>query len=380
MWPLMKDAVTVEDRKILCDFINGGNRLTYGTETTAFEKAWSNWLGVKYSVFVTSGSTANFLLLASLKEKYKWPDGSRILVPACTWATNVFPVTQNGLQPVFCDIDPKTFSFDLTKKYEDITAVFITHLLGIVAPLGEIRESYPDAFMIEDVCESHGATFDDGSKVGSASDGSTFSFYYGHHMTTIEGGMVSTNDEDLYEIMRMKRSHGLSREIESPERRKELERKHKDVDNRFLFMTEGFNFRGNDLFAVLGQSQLKRLDENIEIRRRNYFKFLELIERRSDILLPLWKCQGNSSFCLPFILKDSNMCEKLKKYLEDNGIETRPVVGGNLLRQPAFSKYGEYGHYPNADKVHTNGFYIGNSQAVTEADMEELKKLIDLFV
>ena len=201
-WPLMNDAITSSDKQTLIDFINSTDKYTNGKKVAEFEKAWSDWLGCKNSLFVTSGSTANFLLLAAVKELYNIPDGSRVLVPACTWVTNVAPVFQVGLEPVFVDIDFETFSFDVTKlPDEDIKIVFITHLLGLNAPVEALKEKYPNALFLEDICESHGLKGPDGTKRGCGT-GSTFSFYYGQHMTTVEGGMVCTDDDNLYELMK----------------------------------------------------------------------------------------------------------------------------------------------------------------------------------
>src|SRR6056300_840234 len=203
-WPLMQTAITDTDKKAMIDFIQSSDRYTCGNMVKQFEDAWSEWLGCKYSLYVTSGSTANLLLMAAVKDLYDIPNGSKVLVPACTCVTNVAPVFQVGLEPVFCDVDLERYSFDINSlPDEDIKIVFITHLLGLNAPVEKLKEKYPDAIFLEDICESHGLKDSQGKKRGCET-GSTFSFYYGHHMTTIEGGMVCTDNDDLYELMRLK--------------------------------------------------------------------------------------------------------------------------------------------------------------------------------
>jgi CDP-4-dehydro-6-deoxyglucose reductase, E1 len=229
-WPLMQSAITESDKQALINFISTSDRYTCGPKVKEFEDAWSKWLGCKHSLFVTSGSGANFLLLASIKEKYQIPDGSKVLVPACTWVTNVAPVFQLGLEPVFCDVDLETYSFDMdTLPEEDVRIVFITHLLGLNSPVEQLKKKYPNAIFLEDICESHGVKAPNGMKRGSTGLGATFSFYYGHHMTTIEGGMICTDNEDLYELMKIKRSHGMARLL-SPHLYKEAIENNPDID------------------------------------------------------------------------------------------------------------------------------------------------------
>jgi CDP-6-deoxy-D-xylo-4-hexulose-3-dehydrase len=202
----------------MAKFVLTTKKFTNGNKVKEFEKKWSEWLGCKYSLFVSSGSTANLLLIAAVMEKYGLKRGDKVLLPACTWVTNVGPVIQLGLKPVFCDVNLSNFSFDLDeiKKikiiHPDIKLIFVTHLLGFPAENDKYQELFPEAIILDDVCESHGAKFKDGTKVGKNSLGATFSFYFGHHMTTVEGGMVSTNYPELYDLMKMKRSHGMARE------------------------------------------------------------------------------------------------------------------------------------------------------------------------
>ena len=363
-WPLMQSAITESDKQALIDFISTSDRYTCGPKVKEFEDAWSKWLGCQHSLFVTSGSAANLLLMASVKEMYKIPDGSKVLVPACTWVTNVSPVFQVGLEPVFCDVDLDRYSFDMDAlPEEDIRIVFITHLLGINSPVEQLKKKYPNAIFLEDICESHGVKAPNGMKRGSTGLGGTFSFYYGHHMTTIEGGMVCTDSEELYELMKIKRSHGMARLL-SPPLYEEAIKKYPNIDPKFLFLTDGYNFRNTELNAVLGIEQLKRLDENVEVRRKNFDCFIKLLD--PEIFYVPYNDPGNSSFSFPFICKKTEEREKLKSIFDELGIEHRPIVSGNLLLHPFLDKWKDSVSVPNATKLNDGGVYIGNGQFVNE--------------
>jgi CDP-4-dehydro-6-deoxyglucose reductase, E1 len=360
----MQSAITESDKQALIDFISTSDRYTCGPKVKQFEDAWSKWLGCQHSLFVTSGSAANLLLMAAVKELYKIPDGSKVLVPACTWVTNVSPVFQVGLEPVFCDVDLYRYSFDMDAlPEEDIRIVFITHLLGLNAPVEKLKKKYPNAIFLEDICESHGVKAPNGMKRGSTGLGGTFSFYYGHHMTTIEGGMVCTDSEELYELMKIKRSHGMARLL-SPPLYEEAIKKYPNIDPKFLFLTDGYNFRNTELNAVLGLEQLKRLDENIEVRRKNFDCFIKLLD--PEIFYVPYNDPGNSSFSFPFICKKNEEREKLKSIFDELGIEHRPIVSGNLLLHPFLDKWKDSVSVPNATKLNDGGVYIGNGQFVSE--------------
>lgn len=379
-WPLMKNTLTFFDRLKLAQFIIQSDRFTQGEKVKKFENQWSEWLGCKHSLFVTSGSAANFLLVSSIIEKYGLKKGDKVLLPACTWVTNINPIFQLGLTPIFCDVSLSDYSFDIdnlkriSEKYSDIKLVFVSHLLGIPANVDEYKKYFPNAIFIDDVCESHGCTNSDGSKVGSDSLGSTFSFYFGHHMSTIEGGMISTNDSDLYDLMKMKRTHGLAR---ASSKFNEYIDKSPEIEKSFLFVTDGYNFRNTELNAVLGIEQLKRLDLFINIRRKYYKKFVD-IHNSKDWFYPIKFNDGNSSFCLPFLCKTKQTKQKLISLFQKYGIEYRPIVGGNLLKQPYMHGYeiSCIDKELNVDILHENGVYIGNNQFICETNMQILTKLI----
>lgn len=370
----MQPTITDADKKKLTDFIYSTDKYTCGNKVKEFEDDWSEWLGSKFSLYVTSGSTANLLLMASVKELYEIPDGSKVLVPACTWVTNVSPVFQVGLEPVFCDIDLERYSFDTSAlPDEDIKVVFATHLLGLNSPIEELKKKYPNAIFIEDICESHGVRGPDGNKRGSTGVGSTFSFYYGHHMTTIEGGMISTDNELLYELMKIKRSHGMARLL-SPKFYDEAIQNNPNIDPSFLFLTDGYNFRNTELNAVLGIEQLKRLDSHIDIRRKNFDSFIKRLDPE-HFYIP-YNDPGNSSFVLPFVCKEAGNVTKLKSIFNDLGIEYRPIVAGNLLLHPFLKKWKDTVKVPNAEILNNNGVYIGNNQFITEEMIDTMFKHI----
>lgn len=377
----MKNTLSFSDRFNLAKFILTSDRYTQGAEVLKFENEWSKWIGSKHSIFVTSGSTANFLLVSAIKEKFNFKPGDKVLVPACTWVTNINPIFQLGLTPIFCDVNLENYSFDIQsmrevkKHHRDIKAIFVTHLLGIPAPVEDYKKIFPKAIFIDDVCESHGCFDKNGNKIGSDSLGATFSFYFGHHMSTIEGGMISTNDSDLYDLMVLKRNHGLAR---SSTKLEEYSNKHPEIDKSFLFVTDGYNFRNTEISAKLGQFQLKKLDKFIDVRRKNYAEFVSLINSNSNFY-PMKYNEGNSSFCLPFICKTKEIKKRLIAIFIENRIEYRPIVGGNLLRQPYLKNYQKLilnQEMINADLLHENGVYIGNNQFVTLNDMKILEKIL----
>lgn len=381
-WPLMKETVTALDKFKMIKFIATSDRLTNGQKVKKFEEEWNSWLGSKNSLYVSSGSTANFLLVAAIKEKFNLKDGDKVLVPACTWMTNVAPIFQLGLEPIFCDINLENFSFcekglkHVKKQHPDIKLIFVTHLLGYSADNEKYKELFPKALIIDDICESHGCTDNSGIKRGANSLGATFSFYYGHHMSTIEGGMVSTEDDELYDLMKMKRSHGLARESLKFEQYAE---KYPTLNKQFLFITDGYNFRNHEICAVLGSSQLKRLDSMIDKRKKNYSLFAKTINNMQQKFYPVAENNTNSSFCFPIVCKTKKNYEKLKIALQDRGIENRPIVSGNLLAHPFLKNYKICSNKKknNVEIVQENGIYVGNNHFVGSKELKILKKVLE---
>ncbi len=383
-WPLMKNNITISDRLTLAKFVLFSDRFTNGKKVRQFEKEWSEWVGSKYSLYVSSGSTANFLLLSAVKELYGLKDGDKVLVPSCTWVTNIGPVIQLGFTPIFCDINLDNFSFceddlkHISQIHSDIKLIFLTHLIGYSANNEKCREIFPNALILDDICESHGCKSPDGNKRGSDSLGATFSFYFGHHISTIEGGMISTNNYELYDLMRIKRSHGLARESEKFDY---YAKQYPNISKQFLFLTDGYNFRNHEICAVLGLSQLKRLDNYISIRNKNYTKFINLVKKYSDkFYIPKFDSTC-SSFCFPLICKDKKDAIKLKEMFDSNGIEHRPIISGNLLKQPFLSGYEicTDKQILNVEIIHDNGIYLGNNQFIGDKEIKLLSSIFELL-
>lgn len=381
-WKLQENIIDHSQIDVLIKFIQTTERYTQFTEVRKFEDAWSKWQGCKYSVFVNSGSSANLVILDILKELFKWQSGDEIIVPVVTWPTDISPILQFGLKPVFVDINLQDLAFDyndLEKKISLKTrAIFLTHLLGFPADIERIKKiiGKKNIQLIEDCCESHGAMIN-GKKIGNFGICSSFSFYWGHHISTVEGGMICTNDEKIYKLAILKRSHGLAREL--PEKyHAYYKRKHQNIDFRFLFLTTGFNVRNTEFSAVLGSTQLQHLDRYIATRNNNYKRFIEILSSYRDSFLIPYK-DGISSFVLPFFLKTKKNKENLQEYLTKKEIESRPIVTGNLLNQPFLQSFSALNKFPNANFIHANGFYIGNNQFVDNKRLDYLKKVLDEF-
>ena len=266
-FPLMRNNFDKNDFKSIINLLQSDDpKLTQGQNVKKFEKKWSDWLGIKYSVFVNSGSSANLLTIAALKTKF--PNGGEIIVPPLTWVSDISSVIFFGFKPVFVDIDFKTLSLDnndvISKVNSKTVAVFITHAQGFNGLNKKLIDFLKEnnILLIEDVCESHGANYK-GKKCGTFGWISNFSFYYAHHMSTIEGGMICTDDENIYQVLKMLRGHGLLRESDSKEFQEHNIKKFPELNKDFIFLLNGFNVRNNEIGALLGISQLKKLDKNI---------------------------------------------------------------------------------------------------------------------
>ena len=381
-WKLQENIIDQKNIGKLISFIKTTKRYTQFTEVKKFEKKWSQWQNVKYSVFVNSGSSANLAILDLLRDLYNWQPDDEIIVPAVTWITDISSVLQLGLKPVFVDVNLEDFSFDydfLAKKITSKTkAVFITHLIGFPANIKKIKKIIGNRkiVMIEDCCESYGATINN-KKIGNFGLCSSVSFYWGHHMTTVEGGMICTNDEKIYKLALLKRSHGLARELPI-QYHDHYKNQYPNIDFNFLFLTTGFNFRNTELNAVLGQLQISKLNQYIKIRNRNHHAFRKILEKYEQYFI-IPGNQGVSSFCLPLFLKQPSLKQKLQDFLTKKGIESRPIISGNLLKQPFLKKYINHDRFPNADFIHNNAFYIGNNQFVNKKRLDYFKNCLQQF-
>lgn len=385
-FPLMRNNILREDLDAVIEHLKQDDPiLTHGANVREFEAEWSKWLGVKYSVFVNSGASANLLTMAILKIRH--PEGGEVIVPPLTWISDVASVLQNGFTPVFADIDSNTLAMDpveiLNKISDKTRAVFLTHVQGFDGLTDELiqeleRRNIP---LIEDVCESHGATHGE-RRLGSIGWISNFSFYYAHHMSTIEGGMICTNDPDVYQQARMLRSHGMVREANDPLVKAEYQRSYPELNPDFIFAFAAYNTRNTEIGGIMGRSQLKRLDDVVKRRTENLHRFLKKIDStkyRTD-----FKLEGSSNYAFNLVLRepDDDLVERLMSKLREAGIEFRrgSAGGGNQVRQPYLKGIVPADHhlsFPNTEHIHFYGFYIGNFPDLTNEEIDEICAIIN---
>ena len=364
----MSDNIDKEDIQSLINFLSQEQipKLTNGPKVVEFEKAWGKWLGTKYNLMLNSGASANELTMLALN--YIYGEGE-IIVPPLTWISDVSSIIFSGFKPVFCDINLKNLSFDINKLKQIITsdtkAIFLTHVLGINGLTEELIQlcKEKDILLIEDVCESHGTTFKE-QKVGSIGFASNFSFYFAHHMSTIEGGMICTNDEYFYQVCRALRSHGMVREMTDESLKQSIIDKNPDLNKDFIFLHPAHNFRSTEINTVLGLSQIKKLDSNNSKRISNFKYFMEHLD--SNKYHTNIEMEGQCNYAFIIILKDSSfeLRDKVELVLKDKGIEFRRGLsgGGNQLRQPYFKKYYniDLDEFKNTDHIHHFSWYVGN--------------------
>ncbi len=344
--------------------------VTMGRETRAFEAEWAAWNGTEQAVMVNSGSSANLVALAALVQTGRLRPGDEVLVPAVAWSTSLFPVAQCGLIPVLTDVDPDTLCItpELARAAMGprTRAAVAVHLLGAVVDVPGLKEL--GLVVLEDACGAHGAEWR-GQRVGSMGDAGTFSFFFSHHITTIEGGMIALSDAELTDAARSLRAHGWVRERGDRDRWIAAS---PQIDERFLFVSPGWNLRPTDMAAAMGRVQLRRLDAWNDRRRENLRRWSELLE---DVpYIRTWPERPGTrhaafAFCLGIEPEAPFTREALVTFLESRKIVTRPISGSNLARQPAAAHVPGLrlaGPLPVADFVHERGLFIGNSQAFHE--------------
>jgi CDP-6-deoxy-D-xylo-4-hexulose-3-dehydrase len=387
-WPLINDNVSQKDREVLSDFILSNQRLTNGLKVREFEDIWSKWLGVKHSVMVNSGASGNFLSIALIKELYGIGE---VIVPPLGWVSDISSVAQLGMTPVFVDISINNLSITAENIEKAITpqtkAIVLVHCLGFNAINEKILEisKKHNLILIEDCCEAHGAIFK-GQKVGSFGDISIFSFYFGHHITTIEGGMVCVNDSNLNDMIRLFRSHGMTREG-SQELQDRFVSDYPELNPLFTFAVAGFNMRSTEINAVLGIEQMNRIDSNVDKRRHNFKVWLDNLDNHK--FYTEFDVEGNSNFALPLIMKKgyedrfniNDDFSGVRDILDLSGVEYRlgTAGGGNQALQPYLKKY-EYrieGDLTNVNYVHSNSLYIGNHTDLNDEQIINLCKRLN---
>lgn len=384
-WPLMSNNITEDDSNVLIEFLSQRPLpiLTNSSQVREFEKQWSEWLGVKHSVFVNSGSSANVLTMLLIKELYG--DGEVITTPL-GWVSDIASIMQAKLDPVFCDIRLDTLAIDETQIINKITpntrAILLTHILGYNGLSQALIDICKDnnILLIEDVCESHGATFN-GKRLGSFGDISNFSYYYAHHMTSIEGGMICTNNDLIYNSARSYRSHGMLREMDSQTIKDDITSRYQDLNKDFIFIAPAYNMRSTELNAVLAINQLKRLDANNIIRKENLDIFLDNLDNQK--YFAAFNREGNSNYAFTLLLSnpDLDLRNKVETTLRENGVEFRRGMsgGGNQLRQPYLRRHflNDYLLYPVCEHVHHYGWYIGNYPELDKQKIYDLCKILN---
>ena len=372
-YPLLSNAFSNKDIEVGVKVLRS-KFLTMSKHTEKFEKFFAKKLNLKYALMTNSGSSANLLAVSSLINpfrKKKLNKGDEVLIPAVCWSTSLWPIIQNGLKPVFVDVELDTFNIsldDLKKKITKKTkAIMCIHILGTstnMKKLSQIAKKFK-LFVIEDTCESLGAKYNN-KYLGSFGEFGTFSFYYSHQITCGEGGMIVCNNKEDYNILKTLRSHGWSRNTSFE---KKFKNNYQKVDNRFMFVNSGYNLRPTDIQAAIGLSQLKRLEIFKKIRKENRIKIIKNL--KSNIK---WKNQFKfveinknihpSWFGLAILLNPVYRIKKKKylNYLNSVGIENRPILSGNFLNQPSVKLYNlrpKKNNFPNAQKIEDLGFFIG---------------------
>lgn len=378
-----------DTKKKLCKFIEKAEMLSFGPECQQFEKSFAKWQGRKHCVFLNSGSSANLAIIQSFLNLKKIKKGDKVGFSALTWSTNVMPLIQLGLQPVPVDIELDTLNVSSEKfrailKKHDLKMLFITNLLGFCDDIDKIKEICDEEkiILIEDNCESLGTVYKK-KKLGNYGLASTFSFYVGHHMSTIEGGAICTDSEQLATMLRLVRAHGWDRNL-SEKRQTKMRTKYNvnsTFYSRYTFYDLGYNFRPTEINGFIGNTQIPYLNEIIQKRKETFEYLAKTIYQHTDKYYPIRydHIEFISNFAVPVICKSVKIRDELVEKCKDK-VEIRPIVGGDMTRQPFYSKHMEkfadiLGD-SNAKLAHEQGLYFGNNPELTD---KELKAIITIF-
>lgn len=391
MIPLMKNAFLneYETRKALAEFILQAGRLSMDAECLKFERKFSGYQGRKESILFNSGGSANLAMLQALKNLGRLKEGDRVGFSALTWSTNTMPIIQMGLIPVAIDCDVATLnvmSRNLEERLEQtgIQALFLTNVLGFTGDIDRVKTVCHERniILIEDNCESLGTVLPSG-KAGNFGLGASFSFFVAHHMSTIEGGMVCTDDQDFAEMLRIVRANGWDRNLTAQQQHKW--RKKFDISSEFeakyTFYDLGFNMRPTEITGFLGQYQMQFLEENIQCREKNYLRLEKLMVENDDlVVLRHDHITTLSTFAFPVVCKTPELRKQYLARFAGAGIEIRPMIAGNIQRQPFYRKYVKENYaLPGTDFLHDNGFYCGNYPELSETDMETISSCLYAF-
>jgi CDP-6-deoxy-D-xylo-4-hexulose-3-dehydrase len=377
MIKLVNDTINNSDIDKLIKWLGTYPRLTKGPLTIKLEQKWSDWLGINHTVFCNSGSSANLLMLWALVEAKRITTDAKIVVPSAAWATDLSPVIQLGMTPLLCDINLEDLSVDLNHletifKETKPEVLLLVSVLGLVPKMGMIKklcDKY-NVILLEDTCESMGSKWSS-KKLGTFGLMSSFSTYFGHHISTIEGGFVSTDDEELYEILKSIRSHGWDRDS-STKYSKQLrsEWKTSNFDALYTFYHSGFNLRSTDLQAFIGISQIDKLDDICKKRNNNF----KIYQNELSYMKPNIVERGfTSNFAYPIISENR---EAIVATLQKENIEVRPMICGSMGTQPFYvKKYGRK-KLTNASIIDKYGFYVPNHPGLKEKDILKITNII----
>ncbi len=378
-YPLAKETITEVEIQRLIEWLKTNPRLTKGELTVEFEKKWAEYIGTKYSVFVNSGSSANLLMIYALKELGRL--NGKVIVPSVGWVTTISPLLQFGIEPVMVDADKKTFGIDLEQtefllKTEEISAIIFVQVLGVPhykEELLRLSEKY-NVPLMEDSCAALGSSYEDGTMVGRVGDMSTFSFYFGHQFSTIEGGMINTDDEDLYHMLLMLRSHGWGKDLPKDLYKQKMDDNNVDSFHEpFTFLVPGFNLRSTDLQSYLGLMQVEKADWISEMRTENHIEYAKQLDGHFEF--QDWGNDNPCSISFGALAESKEHRKEVVNRLVENNIETRIFSAGNLGLHPFWvNRFGEF-HGEVADKIHSRGFFLPNYPELETEDINFISEV-----
>ena len=378
---LIKDTIDNKDIDNLIEWLKTYPRLTKGAKTLEFEKQFAEWVGTKHAIFVNSGSSANLLMVYALKYLGALRN-NKIVVPSLSWATDLAPVLQYDIEPILVDCNLENLSVDLNHlkeifQTEKPDAMILVSVLGLSPNIDEVVElcNQYNVILIEDNCESQGSSYKN-KRLGTFGLMSSFSTYFGHTMSTIEGGMITTDNDNIYNLLLQLRSHGWDRDL-AKEKQTELRNYHNidDFSALYTFYTPGFNLRSTDLQAVIGIDQLKKVDSMIEQRNKNFKKYISKLKNYTWIPTEV-KDSFTASFCIPIIADSPEQKQRMVKNLEDNNIECRPLICGSMGTQPFYTELYGQKELPNVSKIDACGIYVPNHPQLTDDEINLICKCI----
>jgi CDP-6-deoxy-D-xylo-4-hexulose-3-dehydrase len=381
MTKLVSDTVDRHDINSLIEWLSQDEipRLTKGDLTIELEKKWAKKIGTKYSVFVNSGSSSILLTLAALKHTNRLKN-NKVVVPSLSWATDLSSPILLGLEPILCDCNLNDLSCDLKHleeifKIESPSAIILVSVLGLVPDMKRILElcDQYNVLLLEDVCESMGSKYNE-KYLGGFGLASFFSMYFGHHLSTIEGGFINTDDDELYYALLMMRSHGWARDLPTHIQNEYKEKYNlTDFENLYNFYLPGMNLRSTDLQAYIGLRAIDKLDGYSQKRNINFKQYLKNIHN-TELNLVINPLNFISNFAMPVVSKNR---DQIIKDLMDENIEVRPLIAGNLGNKPVWYENYKKTKLPNSDIIDKFGFYLPNHQDLSQTEIEKIINIIN---